>query len=134
MAVAGSIDTTVTRKGPITKYVMDWLCDASGDVTEVATSVKQGYIIAVKFTPDAGGTQPTALYDVTLQDTIVANTLVDYLAGLGANLSQSVSSIGMPLLSSYGGPIWWEGGNLYLTVDNAGAAKGGIVTIWVRDG
>src|SRR3954469_22197159 len=95
MAVAGSIAvTTSDLGGGYSKYSIAWLSSAGGAVAEIVASIKRGHIHQVKFIPDAGGTQPTDLYDVTLLDAITGG--VDFLTGIGANLSNANRKIGVP--------------------------------------
>ncbi len=131
MAVAGTVTTTTDYLGGgYTKYAMAWVCSAGGAVTENAVAVKRGHIHQVKFIPDAGGTAPTAAYDVTLIDAISGG--VDFLTGIGADLSATARKIGVPQVgdgtTAYQ-RVFHEGGNLYPTVANAGNAKGGTIEL-----
>lgn len=128
--MAGTLTVTTADKGQgVTQYTMAWVSTAGGAVSANAFPMKAGTIVGWKAVPDGGGTQPTDLYDLTLDDT---NT-VDLLAGGGANLSNATSTRKVPFLSTYG-RVYFEGGNVDLVVANAGAAKGGTVYVWVRDG
>ena len=126
MAGTNTVTTADLGKG-VTHYTMDWLSDASGDVNTNTFDIAMGYIIAIKFTPDGGGTAPTALYDVTLDD----SDAYDLAGALGANLSATVPSRSVPLVNTYGA-LFFEGGTCDLVVTNAGNAKGGIVELWVQ--
>lgn len=134
MAVAGSITVTTSDLGRgYTKYSLAWVCSAGGAVTEVATPFQRGHFEAVRFIPDAAGTQPTDAYDITLLDAISGGA--DYLTGLGANLSNANRKIGAPETGDGTTAlqrVFFEGGNLYLTVANAGTSKGGTVEIVMR--
>jgi len=110
------------------EYTLDWLSDASGDVNSVNTAIKEGIVVQVKYVPDSGGTQPSNLYDVTLED----SDGIDYLGGTGANLSNAVSMLAVPVMDLFSGAYWWIGGNLELKVTNAGNAKGGQVILYMR--
>lgn len=127
MAVAGSISVSVTRVGALTRYDIDWLSDASGDVTENTFAVKSGELVEVRFTPDGGGTQPSDAYDVTITDA----DGTDILAGTGADLSNAAASAVVPVISTYF-RRHLTAGVLTPTVDNAGAAKGGNIVLLVR--
>lgn len=121
--MAGSITVTSSNLGGgITKYSIAWVSDASGVVSVNAVAVRRGRLIQIKYIPDAGGTQPSDLYDLTLPD---ANG-VDVLAGDGANLSNATSKITVPTA-----PILLEAGNLIPTNANAGNAKGGTLVLFV---
>ena len=131
MAVAGSITVTTSDIGSgYTKYSAAWLSSAGGAVSEVAVAVKRGHIHQVKFIPDAGGTQPTDAYDMTLVDAISGG--VDFLTGIGANLSNANRKIGVPQVgdgtTAYQ-RVFHEGGDLYPTIAAAGNAKGGTLVL-----
>tara|TARA_R100000664_G_scaffold17192_1_gene26114 strand:+ start:4405 stop:4788 length:384 start_codon:yes stop_codon:yes gene_type:complete len=125
--MAGSITTTTTKNGSMVKYTMDWLSDASGDVDVDAIPMIQGEIQSVHYFPDAGGTQPSDNYDLTMSDSYG----VDILTGTGANLSQTTDTYAVPALSTYF-KVFIEAGSYDLVVANAGNAKGGIVEVIVR--
>jgi hypothetical protein len=122
----GTVTTTVTTASDIrtTRYSLAWVSDASGNVnTNVFTPV-QGQLTQIKFIPDGGGTQPTTLYDIVLND---ANN-IDYLGGTGANLSNTVST-----QVRVAAPLLYDGvSTLDLNVTNAGASKGGTVQLWFQ--
>lgn len=122
--------TTVTvaaiGNGDVVKYTIAWVSDASGNVTAntaAMDAVRLGYIHQVKYVPDAAGTQPTDLYDVTLVD---ANA-VDLLAGGGANLSNATSTQVMINPA----PFYDHTGTLEFKVANGGNAKGGTFIMWL---
>jgi hypothetical protein len=133
MAVAGSITvTTQDLGGGYTKYAMAWVSSAGGAVAELPVEVQRGHIHQAKFIPDAGGTQPTDAYDVTLLDAISGG--FDLLTAIGGNLSNVNRKIGVPQVgdgTTAHQRVFHEGGNLYPTVANAGAAKGGTIEIIV---
>ena len=126
--MAGSITTTVSKKNSLVKYKMDWLSDASGDVDVDAIPMIQGEIQSVHYFPDAGGTQPSDNYDLTMTDSYG----VDILTGTGANLSQTTDTYAVPALSTYF-KVVIEAGSYDLVIANAGHAKGGIVEVIVRE-
>jgi hypothetical protein len=122
----GTVTVTTTTLSDIrcTKYSLAWLSDGSGNVSANPQTFRPGQLIQIKFIPDGGGTAPTALYDVTLVD---ANG-INYLGGVGADLSATVSTqtrVAAPL-------IYDATGTLDLVVANAGAAKGGTVQLWIQ--
>ena len=126
--MAGTITTTVTKSGALSKYKMDWLSDASGDVDVDAIPMIQGEIQSVHYFPDAGGTQPSDNYDLTMADSFG----VDILTGTGANLSQTTDTYAVPALSTYF-KVVIEAGSYDLVIANAGNAKGGIVEVVIRE-
>ena len=126
--MAGSITTTVSKKNSLVKYKMDWLSDASGDVDVDAIAMVQGEIQSVHYFPDAGGTQPSDNYDLTMADSYG----VDILTGTGSNLSKTTDTWAVPALSTYF-KVVIEAGSYDLVIANAGNAKGGIVEVLVRE-
>lgn len=93
----------------------DILADGSGNVSSPTVTnglpsnffTKECYLIGrAGFVPDSGDTAPDAAYDITLLDGTVA---VDVLGGLGANLSQTVSTIDFPVTAANGGPQYLFG-------------------------
>lgn len=133
MAQAGSVIVVSSELGGgYTKYAMAWVSSAGGAVAENPVPMKRGHIHQVKFIPDAGGTQPTDLYDATLVDAIAGG--FDLLTGIGGNLSNANRKIGVPQIgdgSTAHQRVFHEGGNLYPTVANAGSAKGGTIEVIV---
>jgi len=131
MAVAGTVTvTTSDLGGGYSKYSIAWVSSAGGAVAENAVGIKRGHIHQAKFVPDGGGTQPTDLYDVTLLDAISGG--VDFLTGIGANLSNANRKIGVPQVGDGTTAlqrVFHEGGDLYPTVANAGNAKGGTIIL-----
>lgn len=131
MAVAGSVTTTTADLGgSYTKYTMAWVSSAGGAVAENPVTFKRGHIHQVTFVPNAGGTQPTDLYDVTLLDAISGG--VDFLTGIGANVSNANRKIGVPQVGDGVTAlqrVFVEGLDLYPTVANAGNAKGGAIVL-----
>ena len=129
MAAAGTITLvspapTFSGPSPASRYrVYDltWTSDASGDVKETAVAVEPGAVEQVEVYPDAGGTQPTDAFDVTLLNELGA----DLLGGQGADLSNA----GATILSV--ASIKHPGGSLYPNVENAGNAKGGRIRLIV---
>jgi len=123
--MAGSIVFTHSKLGTIQKFTFDWLSDASGDVSGVLSVPLSGIIHRVTIVPDGGGTAPTALYDVVLNDV----EGVDILDGKGANLSATVTTSVSPDFT--GGNLAFDD-QLDLVVSNAGNAKGGKVIIYFQ--
>lgn len=131
MAVAGSIVvTTSDLGGGYTRYSVAWLSSAGGAVTENSFDVKRGNLRQVKFFPNAGGTQPTDLYDLTLPDA----DGFDVLAGVGANLSNATAKVSVPLFgdgTTSFQPFFHAGGPLTPTIAAAGNAKRGTIVLIV---
>jgi len=129
--MAGSVTITYDETETVKKVKLDWLSDASGDVSGTDTKKLSGEILRVGFKPDSGGTQPTDQYDVTLAD----EEGHDVLQGLGANLGNGASSDLVPMVTDGNAgnarPIAISD-KLSLVVANAGNAKGGEVVLWMR--
>jgi len=122
----GTVTITVTTASDIrtTRYSLAWVSDASGNVNTNPFTPVQGQLTQIKFIPDGGGTAPTALYDVVLND---ANG-IDYLGGAGANLSATVST-----QVRVAAPLLYDGvSTLDLNVTNSGVSKGGTVQLWFQ--
>lgn len=122
----------------VTKYSVTWVSDASGNVSGGAFGVKMGTIVAVEFVPGVGLTQPDNLYDCDCLDG-EGVSVFDNGAGatIGANLSNEAASHAVPLVGLTGVTIyrrWHHGGNLQLTVANAGDTNSGVVNIFVAPG
>jgi hypothetical protein len=124
---------TLTVTGPVTvlgnidRYTLDWVSAADGSVSGNAFTPR-GYLLEIRFVPDAGGTQPTALYDITLVDSDGMDLLTIDGVSYGANLSNTAA-----LRVVCNPPLILDGTTtLDLVVANAGNAKGGTVTLLVR--
>lgn len=130
--MAGSISFSETRSGLVRRAVLAWTSDASGAVNGTTTKLC-GAIVRVEFVPGAGGSQPSAAYDVLLKSA----SGIDLLAGQGANLSNSAASQVAPACPFTDGttvsiapPQVNE--NVELDVQNAGNAKSGSVIVYTR--
>jgi len=122
---------TVTRKqnstGQLEQASVDWVSDSGGDVNDTIAGV-EGTIEGVLFVPDAGGTQPTAAYDVVLNDA----DGTDVLGGAGANLINSAAvRADTDPTSTPVFPIPTMG-LLTLVVSAAGSLNGGTIRILFR--
>lgn len=126
----GTVTIAYQTSRTINKCTLDWLSDASGDAT-VTTVYISGIILKVVFIPDAAGTQPSDLYDVTLKD----DNEVDILQGAGANLSNSTTTEVSPFIADQDASNVMPNAiddKLDLAVSNAGNAKGGKLIIYYR--
>lgn len=131
--MAGTLDMLYSETRTVKKVAFDWLSDASGDVNGTHTKYLSGEILRIVFIPDSGGTQPTDLYDVTLED----DSGMDVLAGQGANLSNANTTNVEPGVPFKDGTTTSVSKMviddlLELKVSNAGNAKGGQVIVYVR--
>ncbi len=116
---------------PARTITVDWESDSSGDFTETLERIR-GMILRVGFLPDAGGTQPTDLYDLTLTD----KDGFDCLKGQGANLGNAADTETCPGQTVTDGtntniiPVMVDG-DLTLVGANCGDTKGGVVVIYI---
>lgn len=116
----------------VVKHTFDWTSNGSGAATVASTLAVSGVIVRVVVIPSAT-VAPTALYDVTLTDA----DSVDVLAGLGANMSATVTLNTCPGTALTDGttvsvvPMFVDS-ILTLNVTNAGASKAGKVVVYVR--
>lgn len=114
----------------ITKYTLDWVSDGSGDcnghTTELAV-IQPGYLRQIKFVPNTTDLPVSDLYDVTLLD----GNGIDLLAGVGANLSGTISTFVVPTAQ-----IFRDGeSTLDLVVTNAASGipfGAGVISLWFR--
>lgn len=123
LRAAGTVTSTkASYGGGLTQYTFTWTSDGSGVVSGTTVSIKAGRLVAVRFMPNGGGTQPSNLYDVTLLE-----GTIDLLSGQAANLSNTTGayfSFDPPLAHDPLTP-------LQLSITNAGSMKGGVMTLWV---
>lgn len=137
--MAGSIVVSTSEvTNNILRYSVAWTSDASGAVSGSTFDMAVGTIIAVEFTPGAGGLAPDSLYDVDLFDS-QGVTMFDDGAGtsIGGNLSATESSHKVPLVGLVGVTIyrrWHHGGAVELRVSGAGNANSGTVDIYLSQG
>ena len=128
MADLGTVTVTEETYGSVQKVLFDWLSvDGGGDAGKARKTTANAYngvLLRAVFVPDGGGTQPTAAYDVTVED----DDGYDVLIGLGADLSNAaaVSKAEKDGLGAVAND------HLTVSVTNAGNAKGGAVILYIR--
>ena len=130
--MAGTVTISYQQHRTVEKFTLDWLSDASGNVNGTHTTLLCGALLRVVFIPDSGGTQPTDLYDATLED----DNGLDILAGQGANLSNATTTHIRPGLPMKDGTTTSTAAivlddTLELKISNAGNAKGGNVILYI---
>lgn len=123
-SAAGTVTVTTQEVGndavKYMRYTVAWTSTAGGAVSGNAFSIVAGDLANIRFVP---GTADN-LYDVTLSDGAVS----DLLAGLGANLVNTTST-----LLSWSPAIFQDGSRtLDVVIANAGAATSGTVIIMIR--
>lgn len=113
-------ERALDRPSGIYALTVAWTSTAGGAVSANTKALTPAEILQVIFIPGAGGTQPSDLYDVTLNDV----NGIDVLAGGGANLSNATAK-------AVGGLHFFTdtSGTLDLVVSNAGSAKTGTAIV-----
>ena len=109
---------------PLKKITFAWTSDGAGNATETTAKSFTGVLERVVQIPDAGGTQPTSLYDIVVNDSDGA----DILHGLGADLSNAVAT-NKSNINGLGSVV---NSTLSISVSAAGASKGGKTIIYLR--
>ena len=109
---------------PIQKISWDWLSASDGSVSSTASGWYCGKIVKVSLASDSGGTAPTDLYDVTIED----GDGLDVLSGNGADVTAAATVY----INDPTKMLWVRSGTLTLKVTNAGDAKGGVVTMLIQ--
>ena len=120
--MAGTLTVvTAAVQGGIAKYTLTWVSSSGGAVSANLFDLWPGEIVKAKFVP-SGSVVPSDGYDVTLVDT----NSCDLLNGVGLNLSSTTAFAATPA-------VYHDGAQqVDLVVADAGNAKGGTVTLWVR--
>jgi len=108
---------------PIQKITWDWLCTDLGVVSSKTVNGVMGKVVKAILASDAGGTAPTNLYDVTIEDDDGA----DILSGEGAN----VTSAATVYIVDPTKVLYCRSSNLTLKIAAAGDAKGGTVILYI---
>jgi hypothetical protein len=114
---------TERKKTGIYTITWDWASSTAGAATEATLSNYSGTILRAIFDPDTGDTQPSAAYDVVVND----DDGYDVLHGCGANLANDADVE----KSTSDGLGCVQDSKLTLTVSNAGESKGGIVKLYL---
>ena len=122
--MAGTVTLTEEVFGSVKKITFAWVSDAAGAADKASAEVYSGEILRAVQIPDGGGTQPTNLYDVVVEDDDAA----DVLLGLGADLGNTANTdkVAKDGLGAVANAV------LTLKVTNAGNAKGGKTILYIR--
>lgn len=117
--------TEVTHK-TIKKVIMDWTSDGTNGAVSghYTTNYYTGQIVEAIFDPDAGGTQPSDNYDVTVTD----SDGNDVLAGQGGDKSNAATVY--KLREDKLGTV--VASKLQPVVANAGNSKGGLIILFIQ--
>lgn len=131
----GYVSAGLARQGAeINEYKWSWVSDdAAGSVVDLGTLNNVcGTVVGFRAVPSGGGTAPSDLYDVTIND----ENGVDVLQGVGANLPQVASGVGnyqVPITNAgSGGAVYLRNATLKLNITNAGNSKEGDLYLYVR--
>jgi len=121
--MAGTVTVAERTHTSVKKITWSWTSDASGNADLVTTKAYDGEVRRLVTVPAGGGSAPTDLYDVVIND---ADT-VDVLLGSGANrAAASTQQVNASSLGIVAGDV------LTLQVTNAGNAKSGTVHLYIR--
>ena len=115
--------TTEDTTGYLHKIKYTLLSSSDGVDTEVTTKRYNGIIHSVSFDPDAGGTQPTDQWDVTITDA----DGFDVLCGNGQNLSNAANTY-KTLVNGLGAV---KSSLLTCNASGMGEGKGAVVVLYV---
>jgi len=115
-------------RAPWKLWMLDWASNSDG-IYQVTTDQIQGRLAWLVTDPDGGGTKPSDNYDVT-----VSIAGLDVLGGSGADRDDT----NIEPLYAFGPGSGNEGnpliiGEVTITVDNAGNAKGGLIYLAVEE-
>ena len=114
--------TETAVHGSVKKIVWAWTSDGSGDASEATTKAYDGKLIGLTTIPDAVAA-PSVDYDIVVTDSDDHDVL------LGAGADRHTSATEHVAQASLGAVA---GSKLTLVVSNAGAAKEGVVVLYVR--
>lgn len=139
-SVAFSKQDQQSRSRPIRKYIYTWVSHTDGAVAAATAIPNNAYVsgelVSIQTVPNAGGTAPTTLYDVT----VLNEQGVDIMMGLGADRSATLPEVVFPVAFVTDGettPITgvrsiFLDDKLRIVVAAAGSGKGGKVVVTVR--
>lgn len=119
--MAGTVTKTEQTFGRIHKITWTWLSSAGGAADDTTGAYYTGRVVRAVQIPDGGGTAPTTLYDVVVNDADGA----DVLQGTGGNLNIGTNTESNDLATV-------ATTQLTLAVTNAGNAKGGKTILYVE--
>jgi hypothetical protein len=133
MAAVGSFTVTASDLGgQLTKYSVAWTSSSGGAVSGVTMALKRGRILAVKYVPTNGGSQPSNDYTVQLLDGDGVDALC--ATGVGSGLSNTAASIAVPAMSSLAAFLIDPTQTYTPTVASAGNVKNGRFDLFVGPG
>ncbi len=119
--MAGTVVTTEKTLGTVKKITFAWTSSAGGAADATTTEVYDGKIIGL--TTDPGTTAPDDNWDVALNDADGHDVL------LGAGLNRDTATTEHVAEASLGAVAHSK---LTLAVTGAGAAKDGVVIVYLR--
>lgn len=119
--MAGTVTLLESAGAGILKVRWEWESTAGGAADKATVHGYFGEVLALVTIPDAVAA-PTALYDVTVED----SEGYDVLQGAGADRSAAAQETAVPTAKSV------AFGPLTLKVTNAGATKKGVAILYVQ--
>jgi len=120
---AGTVVVTEERAGSVKKVTFSWTSDGAGAADGATTFTYDGALERLVTVPSGGGTAPTNLYDIVVND----DDTTDVLMGAGQNRSGTV--VEQVLATSLGVVA---NDKLTIHVTNAGASKQGVCYVYIR--
>jgi hypothetical protein len=125
MAIGSSCTITEETYGSVKKIKFAWatLSSSSGGVTAATTKAYNGGLERLVTIPGAGGSAPTASYDITVTD----QDSTDALMGAGANRhtanTEQVNAASLGVVAN---------DTLTINVTNAGSSNAGTAILYIR--
>lgn len=125
--------TVSTPAGNVSSVVYAWTSDSSGNATGRTSVTVPGVLYAVALSPGSGGSQPSANYDVVIQQAFTTQ------AGGTSVLSTDLADGGLADRSNSTTELvrWWPdevvpcSGMIQISVSNAGNARSGRIELQV---
>lgn len=106
----------------VCKVKWTWTCSDTGAGSKATSSSYFGQVLALVTDPGNGGAAPTDNYDITITDA----DSYDVLQGAGADRDTANTETAVPAAVSVGFGV------LTLTLANAGNAKSGTATLYIK--
>lgn len=119
--MAGTVTVSEKSNGNIHKIKWTWTSTAGGAADLITVGTYGGEVLALVTDPD-GSAAPTDDYDITITDA----DSYDVMQAAGANRDTANTETAAPTVT---GVVF---GQLTLNVTNAGNAKSGVATLYVK--
>lgn len=125
--MAGTVTKVETGIGNVYKIKFAWTSASTGAADGTTAKAYSGTLMRVRFEPGTSTSQPTASYDVVVND----SDSIDILNGIGANLANDANADYTPVTTTKVENAVAES-KLTLGVTNAGDTKTGTVYLWIH--